>query len=152
LGRSRYFIANRAVIDQPELTGMQQEISGRYYEGAAAGAVMVGFPPDTEEFRRQFFWDGAIIPVPFQAPHIGSILAELDRDPARLARIRKSNVVNALRHHDWVYRLRSMFETLGVAPTAGLVAREQKLWALAEEIEGQPGVGLAQPSVQPRGA
>lgn len=157
LGRSRYFIANRAVIDQPELTGMQQEISGRFYEGAAAGAVMLGDPPDTDEFRRQFFWQDAIIPVPFHAPHIGSIIAELDRDPARLAKVRQSNVVNALRHHDWVYRLRSMLDTLGLPVTPGLVAREQKLWGLAAEIEGKPGVAPAphdhaQAYAQPRGS
>ena len=39
LRRSRYYIANRSRINEPEYTKGFDEISGRFYEGAAAGAV-----------------------------------------------------------------------------------------------------------------
>src|SRR5262249_17784813 len=54
LQRSRYFIANRGRVNEPEHTRGRDEISGRFYEGAAAGTVMLGEPPRTDEFARQF--------------------------------------------------------------------------------------------------
>jgi len=39
-------------------------------------------------------------------------------------RIRKDNVANALLRHDWVHRLRTMLESVGVAPAAAMLARE----------------------------
>jgi len=131
LRRSRYFIANRGRINEPEHTRGHDEISARFYEGAAAGTVMLGEPPRTEEFERQFDWPDAVIPLPFDSPDVGAILAALDRDPARLARIRRDNVVNAALRHDWVHRIRTVFETLGLQPTEAMRAREKRLQALA---------------------
>jgi len=139
LKRSRYFIANRAFADRPALTQGQEEISGRYYEGAAAGAVMLGLPPNSDGFRRQFDWEGAIIPTEFHAPDIAKTIAQLDSDPARLARIRKGSVVNSLLRHDWVYRLRTILEVLGRPPTPRMLEREQQLAALAASVQAADG-------------
>ena len=131
LQRSRYFIANRGRINEPELTRGHDEISARFYEGAAAGTVMLGEPPRTEEFDRQFDWPDAVIPLPFDSPDVGERLAELDRDPERLARIRRDNLANAALRHDWVHRIRTVFDTLGLAPTEAMLARERRLRAIA---------------------
>ena len=131
LRRSRYFIANRGRINEPEYTRGHDEISGRFYEGAAAGTVMLGEPPRTDEFERQFDWPDAVIRLPFDSPDVGRTLAELDRDPERLARIRRDNVANAALRHDWVHRIRTVFETLGLQPTEGMLARERRLQPLA---------------------
>jgi glycosyl transferase family 1 len=131
LKRSRYFIANRGRVNEPEFTQGKDEISGRFYEGAAAGTVMLGEPPRTGEFERQFDWPDAVIPLPFDSPDVGRRLAELDQDPARLARIRRDNVANAALRHDWVHRIRTVFETLGLQPTEAMLARERRLQALA---------------------
>ena len=131
LRRSRYFIANRGRINEPEYTRGQDEISGRFYEGAAAGTVILGEPPRTAEFERQFNWPDAVIPLPFDSPDVGRRLAELDEDRARLARIRRDNVANAALRHDWVHRIRTVFETLGLPPTEAMLARERRLQALA---------------------
>jgi hypothetical protein len=114
LKRSRYFIANRGRVNEPEFTRGQDEISGRFYEGAAAGTVMLGETPRTAEFERQFDWPDAVIPLPFDSPDVGRRLAELDQDPARLARIRRDNVANAALRHDWIHRIRTVFDTLGL--------------------------------------
>ena len=53
LKNSRYFIANRSYINRPEFTEGREEISARFYEGAAAGTVMIGEAPRVEEFKRQ---------------------------------------------------------------------------------------------------
>jgi hypothetical protein len=131
LQRSRYFVANRGRVNEPEFTRGRDEISGRFYEGAAAGTVMLGEAPRTAEFQRQFPWPDAVIPLPFDAPDVARLLAELDGDPARLARIRRDNVRHAALGHDWVHRLRTVWAALGLPPTEAMLAREQRLRGLA---------------------
>jgi hypothetical protein len=131
LRRSRYYLASRARANQPEFTRGHEEISGRYYEGAAAGTVMLGDPPDCEHFRQQFDWPDAVIGLPFDAPGIGGLLAELDRNPQHLAQVGRANACHAARRHDWLHRLRAIYDRLGLSPTAGMVAREHQLQALA---------------------
>lgn len=134
LKRSRYFIANRARANEPEVTRGVEEIAGRFFEGAAAGAVMLGAAPRTEIFRGFFDWPDAVIPVPVDAPDIGDVIAALDADPSRCARIRRDGVVNSLLRHDWVHRIRTVFEAGGIAPTQGMLEREARLRALAEQV------------------
>ena len=133
LQRSRFFIANRALVNESEVTRGRHEISGRFYEGAAAGTVMLGEAPRTEEFRTQFDWADAVIPLPFDSPDVERLLVELDRDPQRLARISRENVRNAALRHDWGHRLRTVFETLGIPPTEGMLEREKRLGAIAAQ-------------------
>ena len=134
LQRSRFFIANRALVNEAEIT--TEEISGRFYEGAAAGTIMLGEAPRTEEFKRQFDWPDAVIPLPFDSPDVGRMLLELNSDPQRLARISRDNVRNAALRHDWVHRLRTVFETLGVQPTEAMLERESRLEGIAAEASG----------------
>lgn len=138
LQRSRYFIANRAWADRPELTLGAHEIAARFYEGAAGGAILLGEPPESAHFREQFGWPDAAVRTPFDAPQIGEVIAALDADPERRARIHRDNAVNALRRFDWEARLRSIFTALGLAPTERMLAREARLRALADEIDGAP--------------
>jgi hypothetical protein len=135
LQRSRYFIANRGRVNEPELTRGRDEISGRFYEGAAAGTVMLGEAPRTEEFARQFGWPDAVIPLPFDAPHVARLLAELDGDPARLERARRANMRHAALGHDWVHRLRAVYAAVGLPPTAAMLAREQRLRTRASTLQ-----------------
>ncbi|MDP9034369.1 MAG: glycosyltransferase [Myxococcota bacterium] len=134
LKRSRYFIANRAWADRPTLTRGKDEIAARFYEGAAAGTIMVGEPPDSDDFRTQFGWSDSVIRIPFHAPHVAEVIAEIDADPARSAKIRRDSVVNSLLHHDWVYRLRMVLKAAGLHPTDRLLARETALTTMANEI------------------
>jgi hypothetical protein len=138
LQRSRYFVANRGRVNEPEITLGRDEISGRFYEGAAAGTVMLGEAPRTERFPGQFGWPDAVIQLPFDSPDVDRVLAELDADPARLARIRRDNVYNAALRHDWVHRLRTVFDTLGLPPTEAMLAREKRLQAIAAQAMEAP--------------
>ena len=131
LQRSRYYFAHRARINEPSYTQGRDEMSGRFYEGAAAGAVMIGEPPRIESFAREFDWPDAVIRVPFDSPDIGEVLAELDEQPERLARIRYNGVTNAALRHDWLHRIRLVFDTFNLPPTPGMLQREQRLNALA---------------------
>ena len=134
LQRSRYFIANRGRVNEPEFTRGRDEIAARFYEGAAAGAVMLGEAPQTAEFARQFGWPDAVIPLPFHSPDVGRVIGELDRDPPRLERIRRDNVTHAALGHDWVHRLAVVFDTLGLPPTPGMQARQRRLARLVEDV------------------
>ncbi len=129
--RSRYFVANRARVNEPEGGASKQEISARFYEGIAAGAVLIGEEPRSEEFRRQFDWPDAVVHLPFDSPDVGEVLAGLDADPARLERVHRENVRQAARRHDWLYRLRTVFDAAGIPPTEAMQARHDRLMALS---------------------
>ena len=131
LQRSRYFIANRSRVNEPEHTGTHEEIAGRFYEGAAAGTVLIGEPPKAGQFREQFGWPNAVIRMPFDCPDVADLLAELDSDPLRLARIGNENARNAALRHDWVHRLEIVFKTLGMAATSEMLERQRRLSELA---------------------
>jgi hypothetical protein len=145
LKRSRYFIANRAWVDQPGLTRGRDEIAARFYEGAAAGAIMLGEPPESDAFRSQFGWTDAVVRMPFHSAGVADLIAELDADPERTSRIRRDNVVNALLRHDWVHRLRRVFEVAGISTPEPMLAREARLRQLADEIRLTPLETLEQP-------
>jgi glycosyltransferase involved in cell wall biosynthesis len=131
LQHTRYFFANRARINEPGYTRGRDEMSGRFYEGAAAGAVMIGEAPQLDAFSQQFDWTDAVIRVPFDSPDIIQILARLDADPRHLASIRRNNIMHAALRHDWLYRLRAVFDTFHMPPTPAMLLREQRLQALA---------------------
>ena len=133
LRRARYYIVARSRINDPAFANRGEEISSRFYEGAAAGAVMLGEPPSTPEFERQFGWPDAIVRMPFDCPDVAQVLRDLDSDPERLARIERDNVCNAALHHDWVHRLASIFAAAGMTQTAAMLERERLLRQLAEQ-------------------
>lgn len=133
--RSRYFVANTAKINQQFETHGQSEIGYRFFEGAAAGTVMIGQHPENEAFRKNFNWPNAVIRVPFDAPHIAEVLADLDSQPDRLEEIRRNNIVQSLLRHDWAYRWRAILDIVGLGPKPALVAREKHLKKIAEEAK-----------------
>lgn len=133
--RSRYFVAHPGKINQPSETHGQSEIGSRFFEGAAAGTVMIGEHPENDAFRENFDWPDVVINVPFDSPNIADILAELDSQPERLEKIRKTNVIQSLLRHDWVYRWRSILDRVGLKPRPALIAREERLKKLAGDIK-----------------
>jgi len=132
--RSRYFIANKAKFDSAEQIGVQEEIGSRFFEGAAGGAVMIGTPPVCEAYARYFNWSDAVIEIPYNATNIASIIAELDKQPERLHKIRKDNVINSLLRHDWVYRWEKILEKVGLDSTPEMLLRRTYLQELAQMV------------------
>lgn len=132
--RSRYFIANKAKFNSLNETGGQEEISSRFFEGAAGGAVILGVPPADETFNQYFNWQDAVIPIPYDAANITDTINEMDSQPERLKKIRVDNVVNSLLRHDWVYRWGKILDTVELERTPEMVAREASLQKLAKMI------------------
>ena len=137
LKRSSYFIANRAFADRPALTAGKEEVPARYYEGAAAGALMIGDPPQTTDFQEQFGWNGSVIPAPFHASQIGDLITDLESDRAHTAALRRQNAMQALLRHDWVYRLQTMLDTVGLKPNERMLQREKQLREQADTIQSR---------------
>jgi len=137
--RSRYFMVAPGKVCSSAETQGQSEIGHRYYEGAAAGAVMIGEPPNSATFRQMFPWLDAVIPIHPDGTDVVEVLAELASDPARVSAASQRNAVGALLHHDWVYRWARLLKVAGLEPSAGMVSRELQLKTLASEISGSAG-------------
>jgi hypothetical protein len=131
LKHSSYFMAHRSRVNSPEFTVGRDEISARFYEGAAAGTIMIGEAPHTEEFKQQFDWPDAVIRIPFDCPHIGDILADLNGDPKRLRAVRRNNAREAALRHDWLHRIQVVFDVLELSPTEEMRGRAQRLEQIA---------------------
>ena len=138
LKNSRYFITNYAKVNKPEQTQGQMEIGYRFFEGAAAGCVMLGKPPTTDTFRHYFDWQDAVIPIAFDEPNIDQIILDLDAQPSYLESMRRNNVINSLRKHDWVYRWEQVLTELNLPITKGIEQRKATLEEMAQAC--QPSV------------
>lgn len=134
LKRCRYYLASKARANEAEAIEVD-EVSGRFFEGAAAGAIMIGDPPASGPYLSLFDWPDAVVKAPFDDPDIGERIAQLDADPDRCSRIRKANMVNALRRHDCAYRLRRLLEEAGLPASQALQDREAGLRELAEQVQ-----------------
>jgi hypothetical protein len=133
LKRSRYFLAYRINENRLQLTGGDETIPTRFFEGAAAGSVILGSQPRCAEWDRYFGWDDAVIPVPWKPEDLAAILRELDDQPLRFDTIRRRNAVRSLRRNDWVHRWEEVLGVVGLPVTARMSARKAHLDAMADE-------------------
>jgi hypothetical protein len=133
--RSRFYIVNPGLIDDPDKRGNQVEIGNRYFEGAAAGCLMMGETPENEVYQDLFGWPDAVLHLPFGSDRIEPILDEIDSQPEREKEIRKNNIIHSLRRHDWVYRWESVLKIAGLDPTPGMRERKEQLEELATLVE-----------------
>lgn len=137
--RSRYNITNYAKFNSTQETGGTQEIGYRFFEGAAAGTVMVGMPPAGKAFPHYFDWQEPIIKVDLSGSEVIDAIAELDAQPERLSQISRRNVANCLLKHDWSYRWRDMLATFDLQPSTKVIERQQYLQELAHSILAEIG-------------
>jgi hypothetical protein len=112
--RSRYFIVNPAKVDATAETGGQSEFGSRFFEGAAAGTIMLGEAPKTVQFADVFNWPDAVVDVPFGSDKIATVVKDLDAEPDTQRRIRATNVVQSLLRHDWTYRWEAILNLVGL--------------------------------------
>jgi len=129
--RSRYFTVAPGKMDDQATHG-QVEVGYRYFEGVAAGTVMIGQPPNCEAFGELFDWPDVVMPIQPDGSDVITVLNDLDSDPTRVSAISRRNAVEALLRHDWIYRWKEMFRVVGIEPPARMTAREQRLKDLAD--------------------
>jgi hypothetical protein len=133
--RSRYFVVAPAKVDAPDETGGQVEIGLRYFEGAMAGAVMIGQIPQCEAFSDLFPWPDGVIPVNADGSDLAEVLSGLEACPQRVEEIGRRNAREALLRHDWVYRWKRILQIAGLDPAPELELREKALARLAEQVD-----------------
>jgi hypothetical protein len=129
--RSTYFVVSPAKMDSFQETRGQVEMGHRYFEGAAAGAVMIGQAADSEAFRELFSWPDAVVEIQPNGSDTLSVLADLNANPERVAAISRRNALESLLRHDWLYRWKTIFQLSGIEPSPGMTAREEQLKGLA---------------------
>ncbi|MFO1305255.1 MAG: glycosyltransferase [Burkholderiales bacterium] len=137
--RSRLFVVAPAKFDAPEETGPQVEIGLRYYEAAAAGAVMVGQAPACESFRSLFDWPDAVIGIEPDCSDVAEVLGSLLSQSERMSAIGRVNAMQALLRHDWVYRWKQVLGVAGLDPAPQMQERELYLKRLADRIADEAG-------------
>ncbi len=127
VARSKFFFVQRAKADVPQETQGQVELGSRYFEGCAAGAILVGERLDVQAFHDQFGWEDSVIQLDYNSPDISPIMKMLMEDQDRLDRIHRRNVRQSLLKHDWSYRWESMLKAMGMEPSEALLARQNEL-------------------------
>jgi hypothetical protein len=133
LQRARYSVVYR-INDEPgrrDRTGGEESLTNRYFEALAAGTIMLGSAPDTLEWSDAFPWPDAVVPIPAPAPRILDVIEELDRDPERLDKARRTAVSTFLQRHDWAHRWRDVLGLVGVQEHPRLAGRLARLEARA---------------------
>lgn len=133
--RSRYFVVAPGKMNALSETQGQVEVGSRYYEGAAAGTVMIGEAADCEAGRDLFGWPEAVMEVRRDGSDLASVLGDLASDPERVTAIGRRNAAEALLRHDWVYRWIEMFRVAGIEPSPRLMARAQHLKEMANMVD-----------------
>lgn len=132
--RSKFFLVSPAKMNRPDETQGQLEVGARYFEGAAAGAVMLGQRPHGEAFQEMFPWADAVVEILPDGSDALKVIAELTSDAARLKAISARNMAESLQRHDWIHRWMTIFQMVGVKPSAGMTARVDRLRTMADQV------------------
>jgi hypothetical protein len=130
---SRYAVVQPAKIDRSGETQAQQEIGFRYFEAAAAGAVMIGSAPTSVVFGEHFGWPDAVVNL---GDHPERALDELEGDPLRQRRIAARNIAESLRRHDGAHRWRAVLGALDLPARPRLNSRIQAASERAGQLDG----------------
>jgi hypothetical protein len=136
--RSRFFITFPAKVDCADETRGQSEVGARFFEGAAAGSIMVGQAPSAPAFARDFPWPDAVVDLGATEEDLRSILAAWNADPERASLVHRRNALQALRRFDWAHRWQEMLRHAGLQPSPRGRAREKQLLELAAAAEATP--------------
>ena len=134
--RSRYFVVAPGKFDCLDETRGQAEIGHRYFEGGAAGTVMIGQAPNCDAFREIFPWPDAVIEIQTDGSDVVEVLDQLASEPERVSTIARRNATEALLHHDWMYRWKEILQVAGMEPGPAMTARERRLNELARVAAG----------------
>ena len=132
--RSKYFMVAPGKITLPNETRGQEEIGRRFYEGAAAGTVMIGQAPNSDSFQQMFPWPEAVIKIEPDGSDVIDVIARLNAAPEQVCAISQRNAAEALLRHDWVYRWKDLLQTIGIDPLPEMAVRERRLRELADVI------------------
>lgn len=104
-------------------------VGPRWFESLAAGTVVIGRAPDTEDRARLLDWTDSVIdlsPDPLQATEE---LVALVEDDDRLRRASRENLIQMSLRHDWGHRVAEILDVERLDRPESL---RQRLWQLEE--------------------
>jgi hypothetical protein len=130
--RSKYFLVSPGKMNLPGETMGQVEVGHRYFEGAAAGAVMIGQAADCKLFWELFPWPDAVVEISPDGSDVLELISCLDSTPERVRTISRRNAIECLLRHDWIHRWIQIFRIAGIEPSPGMTARVEHLKELAK--------------------
>ena len=130
--RSKFFVTYPAKVDVVSETRGQSEVGARFYEGAAAGAMLLGQAPTVSAFAKEFNWPDAVIDVASEEEGVRAVLDQFADNPTAAEVIRRRNAAEAARRFDWSHRWRDILRIAGMEPTLRLAEREELLSDLAD--------------------
>jgi hypothetical protein len=141
--RSKYLVASPGKMDLPEETWDQVEIGYRFFEGAAADAMMIGQSADLEAFRELFPWTDAVVEIQLDGSNVLDVISDLDSNPARVSAINRRNAAESLLRHDLIHRWKKIFQLSGIEPLPRMTAREAYSKSLANAAFHAPEAGAS---------
>jgi glycosyltransferase involved in cell wall biosynthesis len=134
LKRSKYFLCHLAKITSQE-TGGQLEFGLRYFEGLAAGCIVLGSRRSTPAFDTFLGWEDSVIEMPVECPNASEFLRSLDREAGRLREISARNVRRSLECNDYAHRWRTIVDRLGLSEGYYMSPREEQVARKLNEFE-----------------
>jgi hypothetical protein len=134
LARSRISVAFAPDASRPRFLGLPV-VTARWYEGLAAGCVMVGRRPHSPTFEKLFCWPDAAIELPEKPEHAPDAIEELLGQPERLRRAHVRNHLNMLKHLDARHTFRTLCQTVGVELPAGAARELERLDRQVQALE-----------------
>ena len=131
--RSRFFLAAPAKMDTLRESGDQSELGSRYYEGTAAGSVLLGRAPVGDSFGELFGWQDAVVEIAPDGTDAAQVVTDLLKQPDRIREIGTRNAREALLRHDWVYRWEKVLAIAGLEPRPALALRKERLFGVGPQ-------------------
>ncbi len=122
-------------INLPLETAGQVEVAARYFEGLAAGAVLLGEFPHSEKSRNYKDWTEGVIEIRSDGSDLAEVIQSLISDRERLEELSRRNIIHALLHHDWVYRWKQILKITGTKETDAMRIRERRLREMAALVQ-----------------
>ncbi|MCU4653933.1 glycosyltransferase [Roseibacterium sp. SDUM158016] len=102
-------------------------VGPRWFESLAAGTVVIGRAPETEDRARLLDWTDAVIDLSGDPKTATDELVALLADDQRIRRASRENLVQMSLRHDWGHRLAEILEVEGLEKPEGLTRRLKTL-------------------------
>jgi hypothetical protein len=133
LSRTDLLVSNYARFDQPKVIRDVRAISGRVFEGLAAGCRMIGVAPDAALLEAAGLETARFHHLPLEEPIEPP--SSLVDDPEVIAAERAGHVALAARTGDWAHRWVTMAQTVGLELSPGMRRRLERLDELGASAE-----------------
>lgn len=109
-------------------------VGPRWFEALAAGTVVIGRAPETQDRAKLLDWPDAAIDLSADPATATEEMMALLGDEHRLRRASRENLIQMSLRHDWAHRLAEILDTEGLARPASLQSYLARLAANADDV------------------